>query len=160
MFVRSGVGGRLLRRLQSSSASARGARKRRRVLPQPLTLTPTAEKFLRILHSSRQEGGGGAVGEIDCKGFLLSIDQAPNNMHMVFSFDFVDAQGLSERGVGENVGGLVGTEMVPFTNDSSLALYIDSTALMKVLGATVDYDQTKSSLVILDPDGKEVSPET
>ena len=171
--LRCGVGGRLLKRLQSSATAAGGGKTRRRALPQPLTLTPTAEKFLRILHGSRQGnergggggrgsdgGGGGGGGGNDCKGFLLSIDQAPNNMHMVFSFDFIHAEGVKEHSVGGGAGSLMGAEKVPFAEDGSLALYIDSTALMKVLGATVDYDQAKSSLVILNSDGEEVSPET
>ena len=75
---------------------------------------------------------------------------------MVFSFDFVDPDWLKERESGQ----VVPIEKVVFSEDESLALYIDSTALMKVLGATVDYDKSKSSLVILDPNGKEVSPES
>eukprot|EP00946_MAST-07B_sp_MAST-7B-sp1_P001857 g1857.t1 len=126
---------------------------------RPLTITPTAEKFLRVLHQSRQGGDEENNFEDHAKGFRLSLNQAPNNLHMVFSFDFLDPDWLNEHESG-TPGKFFPMEKVSFAEDESLALYIDSSALMKVLGTTVDYDASKSSLVILDSDGTEVSPES
>ena len=143
------------------SAPDVGKTRPRRALPAPLTLTADAEKFLRILHGQHTASKGEVSPN---KGYLLSINQAPNNMHMVFSFDFIDAKGVTARTVisgkaGSSGGLMVGADKVAFAEDDSLALYIDSSALMKVLGATVDFDHEKSSLVILDADGNELSPE-
>ena len=93
--------------------------------------------------------------EDHAKGFRLSLNQAPNNLHMVFSFDFLDPDWLNEHESG-TPGKFFPMKKVSFAEDESLALYIDSSALMKVLGTTVDYDASKSSLVILDSDGTEV----
>ena len=115
----------------------------RRELPKALKITPAAEKFLGMLQTSRSND--------ERKGFVLSIKQAPNNLQMVFAFDFVSSEDDTNKGFADKV---------PFAEDDSLALYIDSSALMKVLGTTVDYDNFRSSLVVLNPEGEEVSPDT
>ena len=71
-------------------------------------------------------------------------------MHMVFRFDFLSADEAA----------ITTAEKAPIGEDGALALYIDSSALMKVLGATVDFDTESRSLVVLDKSGEPIIPDT
>ncbi len=142
---------RLLRHPRRLVAAAAGAARRhyaaptppaaRRALPPPVAVSPAAQDFLGRLAASAP-----------CRvaGFTLSLDQAQSNMHMVFRFDILSADGAATTTA----------EKAPFGDDDALALYVDSSALMKVLGATVDFDTESRSLVVLDKHGEPIIPDT
>jgi len=109
----------------------------RRVLPPPVALTSSAQKFFQALQEQKPETGG----------FRLSLIQADNNMQMQFSFDFLTLEEAKESK----------DERIMFDEKQQMALHVDESALMKVLGSTVDFDD---GLKVLDKTGFELSPET
>ena len=109
----------------------------RRPLPPPVNLTDNAEKFFLALQKQKPEMGG----------FRLSLVQADNNMYMQFAFDFLTPEDAT----------LSKDERVVYDKENNLALHVDESALMKVLGSTVDFND---GLKVMDKQGFELSPET
>ena len=68
-------------------------------------------------------------------------------MHMQFTFDFITQD---ERDNSKD-------EKVVYDEENQLFLHVDESALMKVLGSTVDY---QDGLKVLNKEGFELSPET
>jgi Fe-S cluster assembly iron-binding protein IscA len=113
--------------------------RKRRSLPPPVQLTSQAKCFFQSLHKQKPETGG----------FRLSLTQADNNMHMQFSFDFITVEDAK----------ISKEERVHFDKEKNLSLHVDESALMKVLGSTVDFE-LDGGLKIMDKEGIELSPET
>jgi|TARA_B110000090_G_C13029028_1_gene311092 Fe-S cluster assembly iron-binding protein IscA len=113
------------------------AARKRRALPPPVNLTTNAEKFFKALTKQKPETGG----------FRLALTQAESNMHMQFTFDFITQD---ERDNSKD-------EKVVYDEENQLFLHVDESALMKVLGSTVDY---QDGLKVLNKEGFELSPET
>lgn len=128
----------LFARLPLSSTRVRSFAMKRRPLPPPVTLTSQAQKFFQALHSQKPDTGG----------FRLSLEQADNNMHMQFEFEFLTKTDAEQSK----------NERVVFDDEKKLALHVDESALMKVLGSTIDFDDQR--LIVLDKQGFELSPET
>ena len=69
-------------------------------------------------------------------------------MHMQFEFEFLTKTDAEQSK----------NERVVFDDEKKLALHVDESALMKVLGSTIDFDDQR--LIVLDKQGFELSPET
>jgi hypothetical protein len=74
---------------------------------------------------------------------------------MVYSFDFLSQsalEGLQSQGHGESVS------LDAHAECKDKVLYVDQTAFMKTLGATVDWDSVKEELFFVDKEGNRMDP--
>ena len=122
--------------LGSPFSSARKVRPPR----QPIKVSTKASDFFQSLVASNESAVAIRVGYKQSKGSLS----------MVYSFDF-----MGKADVDEAESRRPPDERLKL---DSCSVYIDPSALMKVMGATVDVDLDSFKVQLLDPEGHPLEP--